>query len=405
MNTSKNSIFKQRPASNKPRNLHGNAIIAWVSICLISITCLSSQPVLAQPQASITLDPAYSLLYPTCANLYMIMINNITDLYGFDLRISFDPTILQVLDLDASQAGTQILQGDFLENGFLILGTVDNTKGTIRYATTQIRPQTPKSGSGVLLKILFSPVSTGVSAINFNHPQFATNQGILIPVQTEAGMIEVTQPGPGTTCPTTPTPTAPTPTITATVQNTPTFLPSLTTVFQTPSPTKTPLPTNTSNPIQMTQTRIVALTKEAEYLFIQITKTSVALTVQYPTQVAFRKTQTSIQQATQTSVALTAEIRATTFATLTTATPTQDSKFFDTPTPECGCSTSDTTPPEVSSVARVIVTVADTLPKLQIWLYICPAALLLLIIILMVFIFSRERADEETNDTEIDYQI
>ena len=398
-------------------------LIAWVCICLMSILYLPSQSVFAQTEATLTLNPTHSLLYPGCKGIYKIMINNITDLYGFDLRINFDPAVLQVLDMDAAQAGIQIQNGSFLEKGFTILNSVDNATGKIRYASTQVRPQAPKNGSGVLLEILFTPLATGVSDINFTSPQLSTNQGILLPVQVENGTIQVAQPGPGTTCPTTPTPTVPTPTITPTVPtstitptvstptptateptSTPTATvsetstrfptgtssPTLTRIYLTSTLTRTLQPTNTLNPFQITQTRVVGLTLRAG-----------ELTVQYPTRVAIKKTQTSI--------ALTAEIRATTLAALSTVTPTQGSGSFEPPSPtsaqKCDCAANETLSPEVINIAKIIVAVYDTQPKFQGWLYVCPAGLLLLIIILLVFIFSRQRVDEDADDSEIDYQI
>jgi hypothetical protein len=42
-----------------------------------------------------------------------VMINNVTNLYGVDFKISYDPAIVEVVDADPGNPGTQIQQGTF----------------------------------------------------------------------------------------------------------------------------------------------------------------------------------------------------------------------------------------------------------------------------------------------------
>ena len=56
--------------------------------------------------------------------------------YGADLSLTFDPTIVQVIDADETTDGIQIAAGSCPAQGLTILNEVDNTNGTIRYALT-----------------------------------------------------------------------------------------------------------------------------------------------------------------------------------------------------------------------------------------------------------------------------
>ena len=71
-----------------------------------------------------------------------IMIQDVTDLYGFDLEVHFRPNTLSVSDVQL---------GGFLAPGIPIGPTIDN--GIIHFANTQTRPSEPKSGSGDLMVI------------------------------------------------------------------------------------------------------------------------------------------------------------------------------------------------------------------------------------------------------------
>ncbi len=49
-----------------------------------------------------------------------IRITDVTGLYGFEVLLKFDPTVVQVADADPAKAGVQLLAGDFLALDFLV---------------------------------------------------------------------------------------------------------------------------------------------------------------------------------------------------------------------------------------------------------------------------------------------
>lgn len=131
-------------------------------------TLVRCQPVAASSVSS-TLD----------VDLY---VENVTDLYGADLRLSFDTAVAQVVDADAGLVGVQIEPLDgFLWPDFVARNEADNASGTVWYALTQLNPRSPASGSGSLARVTFWRVTYGSSMLNFTAQQLARRDGTPIP--------------------------------------------------------------------------------------------------------------------------------------------------------------------------------------------------------------------------------
>jgi len=98
-----------------------------------------------------------------------IQVWDVADLYSAWLQLEFDPSIVRVLDVDArpSAPGVQILPGDFLDpvNSFVLINHVDNEKGSVEFAVTQLRPAVARSGSGVLATLHLETVAEGSSLL------------------------------------------------------------------------------------------------------------------------------------------------------------------------------------------------------------------------------------------------
>jgi hypothetical protein len=209
---------------------------------------LQTNNVAAQGSTTISVDPVASQTNTTCINTIQILATDVTDLYAFDLSVSFDPAILQVVDDNVATAGTQITQGSLLETGFTMVNTADNAAGNIRFATTQINPQSSKNGSGVLLVIRFRATSSGTSSISLTDAKLARPNGSIEPATLVNGTIQVSVLPANGHCPGFIDPTV-TPSAT-----------SLKTVTPTRTPSKTP--TRTSTPTYFkTVTRTATPTK------------------------------------------------------------------------------------------------------------------------------------------------
>ncbi len=125
-----------------------------------------------------------------------IRIEDVTDLFGADVRLSFDPGKLEVQDANPVVAGVQIEVGTFPDpgggKGFVALNSADNVAGQIAYAVVLLSPSPPVSGSGVLARVTFKAIGEGTSPIAFTSATLSDPQANPIAVTTEDGQIIVT---------------------------------------------------------------------------------------------------------------------------------------------------------------------------------------------------------------------
>jgi hypothetical protein len=102
---------------------------------------------------------------------------DVTDLYGAQLELSFDPAVLQV-------AGTEVTPGSCPKPDFVVINSFDNSAGTVSYAATSLSDTVPCDG-GVVASIQFqvSPTATvGTTQVQFDYVLLSDIDGIEIPV-------------------------------------------------------------------------------------------------------------------------------------------------------------------------------------------------------------------------------
>lgn len=152
-----------------------------------------------------------------------IKVDAVTNLYGVDLRMTFDAAKLEAQDAIATMAGVQIQQGNFLDpaQGFMAANSVDNTTGAVQYVFALMAPAPAASGTGVLARITFRAKAQGTAAVAFTAVTLSDNQAQPITTTPMDGSITVLPPtGPTAT----PTPT-PVPGVTPTATPVPTVTP------------------------------------------------------------------------------------------------------------------------------------------------------------------------------------
>ena len=115
-----------------------------------------------------------------------LSVENIPQVYGADIELTFDPQVLEVVDADASKDGIQLQSGDFInpeqEPGFFLQNQVDNENGVIDYALTLLNPAPAVEGDGVLANITLRAKSDGESQLRIKTGEFGTREGEVIPV-------------------------------------------------------------------------------------------------------------------------------------------------------------------------------------------------------------------------------
>lgn len=172
-----------------------------------------------------------------------IQLDQATDVFALEMAMTYDPSVIQIVDADPGTNGIQVTLGDCPAPDFVIQNMASNITGTLDYAVTQL--SIPGCAGGTVAQVAFQGIANGVSPFTFESSLIADTNGISVTHTTQAGWISV---GPTPTPTETPFPTNTfTPTPTATGSRTPTNTPTHTNT-PTPTFTNTPTPTNTATP-------------------------------------------------------------------------------------------------------------------------------------------------------------
>ncbi len=108
-----------------------------------------------------------------------VQVENIPTIYGADIRLTFDPNVLEVVDADEDSPGIQLHPGQFIdpEKSFILQLSADNEAGTVDYALSLLNPAPPVEGKGILVQITFRAKAEGDTPITITEGQFGTQTG------------------------------------------------------------------------------------------------------------------------------------------------------------------------------------------------------------------------------------
>jgi hypothetical protein len=116
---------------------------------------------------------------------------DVEGLYGFDVQLSFDPAVVEVVDADPDKAGVQVSLGRMLDSGMAVRDSADNEAGTIHYAMTQINPSEAKSGTGNLIVIRLRGKAAGTTNLAFTSVDLARRDATAIDTAPQPGAVSV----------------------------------------------------------------------------------------------------------------------------------------------------------------------------------------------------------------------
>jgi hypothetical protein len=138
--------------------------IACLSVILLALFALAPLA-LAQNGTRVYLQPVES------ASGFLtveVLAENVTDLYGLELHLKYDPAVLEIQDSQTDQEGVQIEPGSLLpvNQGFVVANQADQGQGTILYALTLLNPAPPVKGSGPVARISFKILQDVPSTIS-----------------------------------------------------------------------------------------------------------------------------------------------------------------------------------------------------------------------------------------------
>jgi hypothetical protein len=160
---------------------------------LLSVVALVAGLPLAPALAADTvvqLTPATQTIAVGQTTTVTLQVQNVTDLYGYQVEIAFDPAVVEVIDADPAKTGVQAALGSFLKPDFVFRNEANNTLGTFVCAVSQLAPSTAVSGSGTLLTLSFRGKADGVSSVRFTSLMLANMDGEVISTSQQNAQIE-----------------------------------------------------------------------------------------------------------------------------------------------------------------------------------------------------------------------
>jgi hypothetical protein len=158
----------------------------------------SAHPVTGQ-ETTLRLEPDTLELAPGDEGTLEIRVENVEQLAGVELHLTFDPVLLEVTDQNAAEDGVQIAHGDFLSPDFVAQNITQVDEGVIDYAIACMPVDKAVNGSGTLARVTFRALSEGETIVDIRGFLLADPEGQTIEAMTESSLVIVSRGGPSTT--------------------------------------------------------------------------------------------------------------------------------------------------------------------------------------------------------------
>jgi len=163
------------------------SLVVWLVLALALVSTASAQPV-----AQVAVVGADDVKAQVGQEFTVpVWINGVSNLYGADVRLAYDPAAL---------AGVQVNHGNFLRQPWWVIRQGfwtwpgDGCGQCAWYALTQLRPALPQSGSGVLVYVTFRALRPGVTNLGVS-AQLSAAGGVPIPVNVDHGVVKIIDAG------------------------------------------------------------------------------------------------------------------------------------------------------------------------------------------------------------------
>ena len=161
------------------------SLVVWLVLALALVSTASAQPV-----AQVAVVGADDVKVQVGQEFTVpVWINGVSNLYGADVRLAYDPAAL---------AGVRVNHGNFLRQPWWVIRQGfwtwpgDGCGQCAWYALTQLRPALPQSGSGVLVYVTFRALRPGVTNLGVS-AQLSAAGGVPIAVTTRGATVTVGQ--------------------------------------------------------------------------------------------------------------------------------------------------------------------------------------------------------------------
>jgi len=195
--------YNSAPPTDPRADINGNGEVDIFDLVLVckNLDRVCPQPWELQPaasaqagaQAELRLSPPLSTVTRGERITVTVALDGVENLYGADIRLSFDPALLQVVDADPDQPGVQVQPGDLLDarQGVVLRDTADNEKGSVVYALSLTTPALPVHGSGVLCSITFRAQGSGAAPLDIVRATLVSADVQRIPAAVTGGWVSV----------------------------------------------------------------------------------------------------------------------------------------------------------------------------------------------------------------------
>lgn len=164
----------------------------WLLIAALVFLAVATDMQAQAAPATVRPDPPAVEVAAGTVQTIAVVIDGASDVYGIDVRASFDPSRIEIVDADASKDGVQLIPGSFPQPDFVALNEADNGAGTLRYVVTQINPTSPANGNGTIFSFQVRGKAGGEAEIRIDLVEMSNRSGELLPVQMANGTVTVT---------------------------------------------------------------------------------------------------------------------------------------------------------------------------------------------------------------------
>jgi len=229
----------------------------WVLLLLLLAPCALSLLIRRPVRA----DDTIVALEPETINTQVgseievsVVVRDVESLYGLEIRVLFDASLLQVVDVNPDLDGVQVAEGEFPHPDFVARNEADNADGVVWYVATQLNPRDPANGTGTVTTIRFSATAAGTAFLSFETAQLVDDRAVGMTAGTGGGQVIIASAAGDTPVPPPPTATrtitpSPTPWPSSTTTHAPTIPVPTIDIFSSPTPTgevtETPWPSDT----------------------------------------------------------------------------------------------------------------------------------------------------------------
>jgi hypothetical protein len=164
-----------------PNKKFSNRIV-WLSLMVLAMFSVSPLA-MAQSGARLFLQPVESANGVVTVD---VVAENVTDLYGLEVHLKYDPAVLAPQDAKPEQNGVQIEVGSLLpaSQGFVVANQAKEAEGEITFAMTLLNPAPAVSGSGPVARVSFKVLQAVPATIDIEKATLVSVNLETIPVET-----------------------------------------------------------------------------------------------------------------------------------------------------------------------------------------------------------------------------